>query len=63
MSIEAIYQDKLITVTKNEIIFHNYYFPTGKDKIVKLENLYENKIQLVSIDFNWLNEIMCHTSS
>jgi hypothetical protein len=39
MSTEVIYQDKLITITKNEIIFHNYYFPTMKNKIVKLENL------------------------
>ena len=37
MDPEVVYKDKLITITKNEIIFHNYYFPTGKDKVVELE--------------------------
>jgi hypothetical protein len=39
MNSEAIYKDKLITITKTEIIFHNYYFPTGKDKVVEFENI------------------------
>ena len=38
MSPDAIYKDNLITITKNEIVFHNYYFPTGKHKIVEFEN-------------------------
>ena len=39
MSPESIYKDKLITITKNEIIFHHYYFPTGKDKVVRFKDL------------------------
>lgn len=39
MNSEVIYKDKLVTITKNEIIFHNYYFPTGKEKIVEFKNL------------------------
>jgi hypothetical protein len=39
MRLEAIYSDKLVTITKTEIIFHNYYFPTGKEKVVVLVNI------------------------
>jgi hypothetical protein len=39
MSSEAIYTDKLVTITNYEIIFQHYYFPTGKEKVVKLDNI------------------------
>lgn len=39
ISSEAIYKDTLVTITENEIIFHNYYFPSGKDKVVVFENI------------------------
>ena len=39
MTARAVYKDKLLTITENQIIFHHYYFPTGKDKVVAFENL------------------------
>ena len=39
MNSEVIYRDKLITITENEIVFHNYYFPISKDKVVEFKNI------------------------
>ena len=41
---EATYTDKLVTIRKDEIIFHNYYFPFRKSKFVKI-----NDIQSISV--------------
>jgi len=34
-----IYRDKLITISEDKIIFEHYYFPTGKNKIVRLTDI------------------------
>ena len=36
---ESIYGDKLVTITDKEIIFHHYYFPTGKNKVVGIDQI------------------------
>jgi len=36
---QMIYQDKLITITEDDIIFEHYYFPTGKKKVVRLTDI------------------------
>ena len=33
------YADKLITIADKEIIFRNYYFPTGKKKVVPFDDI------------------------
>jgi hypothetical protein len=39
MTTEAIYTDKLVTITNDDIIFQHYYFPTGKKKVVKIDDI------------------------
>jgi hypothetical protein len=39
MTAEILYADKLISITNNDIIFYNYYFPTGKSKHVKIDDI------------------------
>lgn len=34
-----IYQDNLISIAEDEIIFEHYYFPTGKRKVVRLSDI------------------------
>lgn len=36
---KILYTDKLVTITDDDIIFQNYYFPIGKQKVVKLANI------------------------
>jgi hypothetical protein len=33
------YADKLITIVDKEIIFRNYYFPTGRKKVVQFDDI------------------------
>ena len=35
----TIYQDKLIEITDQEVVFHRYYFPFGGDKHVSLSHI------------------------
>ena len=39
MTAESLYSDKLISITDNDIIFYNYYFPTGKEKHVIIDDI------------------------
>jgi hypothetical protein len=41
MGIKAmmIYHDRLISITENEIVFENYYFPGGQKKVVRLADI------------------------
>jgi len=39
MITESLYSDKLISITDKDIIFYNYYFPTGKKKHVKIADI------------------------
>jgi hypothetical protein len=39
MVAETTYTDKLVAISNNEIIFHHYYFPTGREKVVPLDNI------------------------
>jgi len=39
MNSDVVYSDKLVTISDDEIIFHNYYFPAGKDKVVAFDNI------------------------
>lgn len=39
MITESLYSDKLISITDKDIIFYNYYFPTGKKKHVKIYDI------------------------
>ena len=39
MTTETLYTDELISITNKDIIFYNYYFPTGKKKHVKLNDI------------------------
>ena len=34
-----IYQDNLVSISEDEIIFEHYYFPSGKRKIVRLSDI------------------------
>lgn len=34
-----IYQDNLVSITEDTIIFEHYYFPTGKKKILPLADI------------------------
>lgn len=36
---QPIYTDKLVTITDTEITFRHYYFPTGRAKVVKLDDI------------------------
>jgi hypothetical protein len=35
----TVYQDHLINLTNTKIVFHHYYFPFRKDKVVDFENI------------------------
>jgi hypothetical protein len=39
MNTNTTYADKLISITGTHIIFYNYYFPTGKEKRVKINDI------------------------
>jgi hypothetical protein len=39
MTTESLYSDKLISITDKDIIFFNYYFPTGKKKHVNMDDI------------------------
>ena len=39
MAPETLYQDKLVTITHDEVIFQRYYFPIRKPKVVKLRDI------------------------
>jgi hypothetical protein len=39
MSVEPIYSDKLVSITDDQIIFKDYYYPSGKEKIVRFDNI------------------------
>jgi hypothetical protein len=39
MTSEASYRDSLINITSDEMIFYHYYFPTRKQKRVKIEDI------------------------
>jgi hypothetical protein len=36
---KMIYQDKLVSITENEITFVDYYFPIKKPKVVRLSSV------------------------
>ncbi|MBI5550384.1 MAG: hypothetical protein HY911_02675 [Desulfobacterales bacterium] len=33
------YQDHLVSITENEIVFEHYYFPTGSRKVVRIADI------------------------
>lgn len=39
MITENTYSDKLVSITDNEIILEHYYFPTGRRKVVRFDNI------------------------
>jgi len=45
----TLYNDKLIELTDEEIIFHHYYFPFGNDKRVALNQIESVQIRQPSI--------------
>ena len=45
MTHRPLYADKLIRITETEIVFFNYYFPTGREKIVKIEDIESVAVQ------------------
>ena len=36
---KMIYQDRLVSITEDTIVFEHYYFPTGKSKVVRLDEI------------------------
>lgn len=44
-----IYQDNLVSITKDQIIFKHYYFPTGKPKTVQLADIEWIKVKKTSL--------------
>lgn len=36
---EALYKDGLISITDKNIVFYHYYFPTGKKKCIKIDDI------------------------
>lgn len=34
-----LYRDKLVSITEDEIVFENYYFPSSKRKVVRLADI------------------------
>lgn len=44
-----IYQDNLFSISKDQIIFEHYYFPTGKKKAVLLSDIEWIKVKKSSI--------------
>lgn len=39
MDMEMIYQDHLVSITEDTIIFKHYYYPTGKEKVVRFSDI------------------------
>jgi hypothetical protein len=39
MKTEFLYSDKLISITEKDIIFYNYYFPTGRKKHIRIDDI------------------------
>jgi hypothetical protein len=46
---EMIYQDNLISITEDKIVFEHYYFPTGKRKAVQLADIEWIKVKKSTI--------------
>ena len=44
-----LYNDKLISITEDRIILKHYYFPTGKPKIVLLDDIEWIKVEKATI--------------
>jgi len=44
-----IYQDNLITISDAEIIFAHYYYPTGREKVVRLADIEWIKVKRATI--------------
>ena len=44
-----IYQDDLVLITEDTIIFEHYYFPTGKKKTVQLDDIEWIKVKQPTI--------------
>jgi hypothetical protein len=36
---KMIYRDRLVSITEDTIVFEHYYFPTGKSKVVRLDEI------------------------
>ena len=39
IDMKMIYQDHLVSITEDTIIFEHYYFPTGKQKVVRFSDI------------------------
>jgi hypothetical protein len=48
-AMSSLYKDKLIEVTDQEIVFHRYYFPFGRDKHVPLGQIESVEVRQPSI--------------
>jgi len=46
---EMIYQDNLISITEDKIIFEHYYYPSGKEKTVQLADIEWIKVKQSTI--------------
>lgn len=44
-----LYHDGLISITEDKIIFKHYYFPTGKPKIVPLDDIQWIRIEKATV--------------
>ena len=49
MTHSPLYADKLVRITETDIVFFNYYFLTGREKIVKIEDLESIAVQKPTI--------------
>ena len=39
MDRKSIYSDSLVSITENAITFRRYYYPSGKSKVVRLDDI------------------------
>lgn len=49
MNKEFLYSDSLISISDEEIIFKNYYFPTMKEKIVRMADIEKIIVQPLTV--------------
>ena len=49
INMEMIYQDNLVSITADKIIFKHYYFPTGREKVVQLADIEWIKVKKATI--------------
>ena len=42
----VIYQDQLVEITDQEVVFHRYYYPSGSDKRVPLSRIASVRVRL-----------------